>query len=98
MRNTKHLARLYDALQRGDEEEAADWRVDADEPGARASDQTVYEAEGGGLFDDHATLPRAAIMPSYLSARGAGHNRHRPRAATFAARGFKETSSEGAII
>jgi hypothetical protein len=56
MRNPKHLARLYDALQRGDEEEEDNWRVDNDESGARAPDPTVNGTGGAGPFNGRSTL------------------------------------------
>lgn len=57
MRNPKHLARLYDALHRDDEEEDDNWRVDAAGSGARALDPTVNDDVGAGLFDGRGVLP-----------------------------------------
>lgn len=57
MWNTKHLARLYDALQRGDEEEEDNWRVEATGSGARALDSTVNQDGISGRFAGPVTLP-----------------------------------------
>ena len=57
MWNRKHLARLYDALHRGDEEEEDNWRVEATGSVARAFDPAVNEGGGAGRFDGRGTLP-----------------------------------------
>jgi len=43
MRDPRHLARLYDALQTGDDEEEDGWQADVNWSEARTSDQTVNE-------------------------------------------------------
>lgn len=57
MWNRKHLARLYDALQRGDEEEEDNWRVEATGSVARALDSAVNEDGSAGRFNGRGTLP-----------------------------------------
>jgi hypothetical protein len=57
MWNPKHLARLYDALRRGDEEEEDNWRVEATGSGARALDSIVNEDGSAGRFDGRGNLP-----------------------------------------
>ena len=56
MRNPKHLARLYDALQKGDEEEEG-WQADGDGSAARAVGPTVNEDEGAGLIRSRGASP-----------------------------------------
>jgi len=47
MRNPKHLARLYDALQKGDDEEEDDWQADAQARGDGNPRADVAESRDG---------------------------------------------------
>ena len=61
MWNRKHLARLYDALRRGDEEEEDNWRVEATGSVARAFDSAANEDGSARRFDGRGTLPPRGI-------------------------------------